>query len=128
MGAKKGQHNSPATEFKKGQSGNPAGPRKLAINILKDIPQDSKERVYRVLHTALMQPTGEEALKYLREHRSMEYGIVFEVYTRELTGDRALTALESLMDRLYGKPRQQTDVTFKGGDRPKVVFGEDEQQ
>lgn len=88
---------SPATEFKKGQSGNPKGrPKKLPEldKLMADVLGEEKDGV----------TAAEAILKKLRQMAS--------------TGN--LRAAEILLDRGYGKPKQQMDVATSGEQKFEV--------
>ena len=103
--------------YKPGQTGNPNGrPPKLA-KALKSIPKDAQERIYGVLFTALTFKNVKEAMEYIREQESTEikYGFVLQIAIKALAGKNGFLALMDIMDRLFGKPRIQAEVSHSGG-------------
>ena len=95
----KGGKISPATEFKKGQTGNPKGrPKKLPAldKLMADVLGDEKDGV----------TAAEAILKKLRQMAS--------------TGN--LRAAEILLDRGYGKPKQQLEHTGAEGGPIQTVI------
>lgn len=91
--AGKGGKISPQTEFKKGQSGNPAGrPRKLPEldKLLADVLGEEKDGI-----------TAADAI--LRK-------------LRQLAAQGNLRAAEILLDRAYGKPKQSHELSGPEGE------------
>lgn len=100
------------TQFKKGQSGNPQGRPKSLINTIEKMPRDARVRCYDMLHTALLMPDLKSTEKYLRDKvgEGVEYGCIAEIAIRELRGDKGFDCLMKIMDRLFGKPIQSTEI------------------
>ena len=99
--------------FKKGESGNPGGrPRSLALAV-GEIPQDAQVRIYRVLHRAISMQSADEASKYLKDEgeRFGEYGYILQIALKALNGNNGWQALNDILDRLFGKPKQTADLT-----------------
>jgi len=110
--------------FKKGESGNPKGrPKKLAL-VIGDIPQDAQVKIYRVLHQSISMGSIEEASKYLKTEAAAlgEYGVVLQVAIRALNGNQGWQALNDILDRLFGKARQATDLTISGAADERSVI------
>jgi len=119
-----GKGNSVGKQFKKGESGNPNGrPRRLAL-VIEDIPQDAQVKIFRILHTAIKIGSTDEAVKYLKAEAATlgEYGMVLQVAIRALNGNNGWQALCDILDRLFGKPRQATDVTISGSQSNRPVI------
>lgn len=117
--AERGKHpNSRANliVFKPGQSGNPAGPRPSFRTLFKKLPKDAQAKAAEVLWAALSMPNYDEAAKYLKdkEKELPECGFMFQVVIRGLMGKDGAWVLGSLLDRLFGKPRQQAEVKHTG--------------
>ena len=105
------------TPFKPGQSGNPNGRPKKLVNAIKSIPKDMQEEVYAVLAKALTLTSEKEAKTYLEEQSGKlgRYGFLMQIAIRQLLTERAgWFAVQDIMDRLYGKPRQQAEIQVKG--------------
>ena len=101
-----------ATQFKKGQSGNPEGRPKSLVNVIEEMPRDARVRCYTMLHSALLMPDLKSAEKYLRDKvgEGVEYGCIAEIAIRELRGYKGFDCLMTIMDRLFGKPIQSTEI------------------
>lgn len=100
--AKRGGKISPATEFKKGQSGNPKGrPKKLPEldKLLADVLGEEKDGI----------TAGEAILKALR--------------AKAAKGD--VRAAEVLLDRAYGKAKQTMDVSVSKKNLPDWINEEE---
>lgn len=89
--AKRGGKISPATEFKKGVSGNPKG-RPPVLRPLKEV-------IEKILNEEQNGITALEA-------------VIIALHRRAVKGDTA--AIRELLDRYYGKPKQEMDVTSNG--------------
>ncbi len=116
--------------FPKGVSGNPKGrPRSLA-KAIKDIPLEAQTDIYGALHHAISLRNECEARAYL-EQASMnkdlgQYGFIFQLALKSLTGPRAWETLIDILDRLFGKPKQVAEATLDitETDPPIIVFGD----
>ena len=116
--------NKIGNRFKPGESGNPSGkPRKFSL-VIGDIPQDAQIEIYRRLHKAISMGSIEEASKYLRSEAAAlgEYGVVLQVAIRALNGNNGWQALNDILDRLFGKARQATDLTISGAADERSVI------
>lgn len=102
--------------FRPGQSGNPAGPRPSFRTFFKKLPKDAQAKAAEALWAALAMPNYEEAAKFLKEKEAElpECGFMFQVALRGLMGKDGAWVLGSLLDRLFGKPRQQAEVKHTG--------------
>lgn len=107
--------------FQPGQSGNPNGaPRKLD-RALKAIPRDDRVKVLKVLHHALSLPNVATAKRYMEEQEAElgEYGFLMQVAVRQIAGKNGWFTVSDILDRLYGKPRQQAEIKMEG---PTVIM------
>lgn len=115
--------------FAPGQVTNPAGrPRKLG-NAWKTIPKNAQQRLYGVLYHAIELGSVSEAKAYLQkvnEDEPGQYGIVLEVAINALSGNFGWQALCDIYDRLFGKPRQQSDINVGGEVEFTFKFGGDQ--
>lgn len=104
--------------WKKGQSGNPAGRPKTIRKAVKKIPKDAQLKIYGVLFHAITLENVSEAQKYLeREAQSADlgdYGFVLQIAIRALAGKQGWNALNDILDRLFGKPKQTQDLRHIG--------------
>jgi hypothetical protein len=101
---------------KKGEVRNPYGrPRKLS-KALRTIPQDAQEKIYGILHYAISLGSVAEASEYIKTQRAtdVEYGVVLQLAEKALLGKNGWQALNDIMDRLFGKPKQVQDVAVSG--------------
>jgi hypothetical protein len=102
---------------KPGETHNPAGKPKKLVNVIKDLPKDTQEKVYGILGYALTLPDIQSAKAYLLEQAGElgKYGFVFQIAIRQLTHPTmGWSALMDIMDRLYGKPRISAEVQHTG--------------
>lgn len=76
------------------------------------IPPDSQEKIYSILHYAISLPNFKEAKKYLEDQMEldMEYGYILQIAIKHLGGKNGWLVLSSIMDRLYGKPKETHEV------------------
>lgn len=119
--SKKGLEN--LIPFKKGQSGNPAGrPRKFvsalkeqgykpsevndAIQVLMSMTIDELKEVYNNPQATVLEKTIASAIR-----KSIEKG--------------SLYSIETLLTRVYGKPKEQVDLNASGGLQIQVVYKDD---
>jgi len=114
--------------FAPGEVSNPAGrPPKLAT-AWKAIPKDAQRKLYGVLYHAVELGSVAEAKAYLKEVNETEpgkYGIVLEVAINALGGPYGWQTLCDIYDRLFGKPRQTSDVNVGGQVDFTFKFGGD---
>lgn len=100
--------------FKKGESGNPGGRPKALARVIGEIPPDAQEEIYKTLHSALAMESIDEAVRYIKDEgeKHGKYGAVYEVTIRALNGNYGWQALNDILDRLFGKPKQTADVSI----------------
>ena len=103
--------------FQKGNCANPNGRPKKLVNAIKGLPTDMQSEVYSILAKALTLSSEKEAKLYLEEQSGKlgRYGFLFQIAIRQLLreGSGWLCA-EDILNRLYGKPRQQAEISVKG--------------
>lgn len=98
----------------KGQSGNPVGKPKLFKNIIKDMPVDAKTKIYAVLHYVISLPSMNEVKKFAENTGTLEYGAIIQVACKELLSKaNGWRALNDILNRLFGTPRVQAEVTHQ---------------
>ena len=117
--------------FKVGEVGNPNGRPPLLHNALKNIPADAREKVYDALWTAISQPDVKSASAYLQKtaEELPECGFVLQLAVKSLAGNKGWWALMDICDRLFGKPRQITEVegNFNIAPPPIIIEGEEDE-
>lgn len=103
-------------KFRPGQSGNPAGKPPSFRTMMKRLPKDAQAKAMDVLWTALNMQNYGQAKKYLEEKEAElpECGFMFQVVLRGLMGKDGAWVLGSVLDRLFGRPRQQAEVKHTG--------------
>ena len=126
----KGCGGNESTRFVRGQSGNPNGRPPLLCNVIKNLPDDAKEKVYNALWTAISQHDVKSASAFLQKtaEEMPECGFVLQLAVKTLVGNKGWWALMDICDRLFGKPRQITEVegNFNLTPPPIIIEGEDE--
>ena len=107
--------------FQPGQSGNPNGAPKKLDRALKAIPRDDRAKVLKVLHHALALPNVAVAKRYLEEQEAElgEYGFLMQIAVRQIMSKNGWFTVSDILDRLYGKPRQQAEFKVDG---PTVIM------
>ena len=82
------------------------------------VPKDARQRVFGALYHALSLPDKAAADKYLQEQGALpEFGYLIQVYAKGLMGKNGWEVAEAIIDRLFGKPKQATDVNIGAQDR-----------
>lgn len=118
--------------FQKGVVTNPTGRPQAMATILKNVPPDAREKVYDALWTAISQKDVKAASSYLQKtaEELPECGFVLQLAVKSLAGSKGWWALMDICDRLFGKPRQITELegNFQLTPPPIIIEGEDEQQ
>ena len=106
-------------QFKKGQSGNPAGLKpKLVSHITSELNEQgykavSKNSIMEAYLTLVQLPYDEIKLIASPKDKTT-YPFLYKLVAKELIGKRGSDMLEKLLDRALGKATQRTDVTTKG--------------
>lgn len=119
--------------IQKGERRNPhpqGRPRKL-VNAIKSLPDDIQEQVYGILAYVLTLPDEETAKEYLEVKKGElgKYGFVLQVAIRQLTAKGwGWGAMMDILDRLYGKPKQNTSVDVKGDGTVIIVKSLEEKE
>lgn len=90
-------------------------PRKVDTAI-RGVPKDAQLLIYKQLHRALECSTKAEAIDLLKSHTTDRYGFVFELAVYHLNGKNGWQTFSDILDRLFGKPRQTSDVSLNTGD------------
>ena len=116
----------------KGQSGNPAGRQQKLANAIAGIPPDAQKKVYDVLHHALALPNVNAAKEYLEGEAQAcigEYGFLLQIAIRSLMGKTGWLTANDILDRLFGKPKQTTQLSggISVGDKPVIMFAPEEE-
>lgn len=85
-------------------------------NIFKSIPEDAQEKVCVVLWTAISMRTVKEASEYLSKEAEglPECGVIFQVALKGLLSKNGFRVLMDILDRLFGKPKTNAEVTLDG--------------
>ena len=125
-------HNEKGNRFVAGQSGNPNGRPPLLCNVMKNLPQDAREKVYDALWTAISQQDVKSASAFLQKTAAElpECGFVLQLAVKTLAGAKGWWALMDICDRLFGKPRQITEVegNFNLTPPPIIIEAEEEDE
>lgn len=95
---------------------------------MKKLPKDAQAKAMEVLWTALSMSNGTQAISYLKEKEAElpECGFMFQVVIRGLMGKDGAWVLGSILDRLFGRPRQQAEIKHTGSAGVKVVVEDNE--
>ena len=119
--------------IQKGERRNPhpqGRPKKL-INAIKSLPEDIQEKVYGVLAFTLTLPDEETAKEYLEVQKGElgKYGFVLQVAIRQMTTKGwGWSAMMDILDRLYGKPKQNASLDVKGDGTVIIVNSLEEKE
>jgi hypothetical protein len=103
-----------------GQSGNPAGrPPKLLTEIGKEMQEAGYQRVtaenVREAYELIL-AMDEETIKGMVEDKSTP--MIMRIVGKKMMGAKGMEAIETMLDRVHGKARQQAEVKIDG----KVVI------
>lgn len=95
---------------------------------LKKIPKGARERIIEALWHALSLPDQKTAQEYLLKTSAElpEYGYLIQVYAKGMMGKNGIAYVADLLDRILGKPRQQTDLNLNAGTGSVKVVVSDE--
>jgi hypothetical protein len=123
----KGNHEG--NPFPPGKSGNPAGRPPLPSNVIKSMPRDARVKAYDALWTAMSLPDIASAKEYLEKAAEdmPECGLVLQVAAKALSGPKGWEALMDIYDRLFGKPKQTTEIEGGLNLTPPAVIIEGEE-
>jgi hypothetical protein len=98
----------------------------------KNTSPDAREKVYDALWTAISQKDIKPPSAYLQKTAAElpACGFVLQLADKSLAGSKGWWALMDICDRLFGKPRQITELegNFQLTPPPIIIEGEDEQQ
>lgn len=94
------------TQFKKGQSGNPEGARRhdSTLKVIRNLNSHELANVVNIL----LNTTVPEIEKIVEDDSYPFYIHVIGRATLKSLEDRSMEVIEKLMDRIIGKPRQQS--------------------
>lgn len=115
--------------YRKGESGNPNGRPKKLVNVIKDLPAQMQEDIHGILAYALTLKSEAEAKAYLEEQTGKlgRYGFLMQIAIKQLCNKNyGWSAAMDILDRLYGKPRQQAEVKHTGEGMTIVVQSKEE--
>lgn len=113
--------------YKPGETGNPNGrPRKLS-KAIKSIPPDAQEKIYAILFTAMTFKNVREATAYIQSQDSTDfkYGFILQIAVKTLAGKNGWLALNDILDRLFGKPRQSAEIMHSGSIGVNIITDEE---
>ena len=81
---------------------------------LKSIPADAREKVYAALYHALTLPDQKTAAEYLNKvaDELPECGYLIQVYAKGMMSKNAGIYTSDILDRLFGKPKQVSEIGF----------------
>lgn len=81
---------------------------------LRSIPPDAREKVFAALYYALTLPDKEDAKAAIEKIAQdlPECGFLIQVYARGLMGKNGAEVADKIMDRLFGKPKQVSEIGF----------------
>lgn len=99
---------------------------------LKNIPDDAKDKVMEALFHALTLPDQQTAMEYLRKtaNELPEFGYLIQIYAKGMMSKNGYLYVSDLLDRLFGKPKQVTDISadIGLGDPPTIIFGKQKEK
>ena len=117
--------NNIGPRFKPGEVTNPAGRTPLFCNVLKNMPAEAQEMAMSALWTAISQKDVRSAKEYLEKtaEELPECGFALQIAVKALIGNKGWDALMDIYDRLFGKPRQTTEIdgTFNLTPPPIII-------
>ena len=102
--------------FPKGVSGNPNGRPPRLINKIEKLPKEAKEIVYSRLWEAIRTGNIAGLRQYMDEEGADgECGVILQMAARQLRSKYGWKALNDILDRLFGKAKQTTEIGNAGG-------------
>lgn len=102
--------------FPKGVSGNPNGRPPRLINKIEKLPREAKEIVYSRLWEAIRTGNIAGLRQYMDEEGADgECGMILQMAARQLRSKYGWKALNDILDRLFGKPKQTTEIANENG-------------
>lgn len=116
--------------YRPGKSGNPAGQSPHFHTVFKRLSKEAQEQVLGVLWTAISQPDLKsiQAFLEMKAPELPECGFVLQLAARHLTGKNGWAVFMDICDRLFGKPKQITEL--EGGlnltPPPIIIEGEED--
>ena len=81
---------------------------------LRAIPADARDKVYAALYHALTLPDQKTAADYLNKvaDELPECGYLIQVYAKGMMSKNAGIYTSDILDRLFGKPKQVSEIGF----------------
>jgi hypothetical protein len=110
--------------WQKGESGNVKGrPRKL----FSDIAAELKAKGFQEVNAARINEAYQMILGLpLSELKSLmtdaDAPVVLKVLIKQLTGSKGFDAIEKILDRAHGKPKQVTSLTAEDDETVSITF------
>lgn len=103
------------TQFKKGESGNPNGrPPKLLTELNAELKEKGYEPVSESqvveAYLTLLNMNRADILEYVK---SGDVPAIFEIAAKGIGGKQGLQAVEKLLERALGKPKEKHDHTHE---------------
>lgn len=103
-------------QFRKGESGNPNGRPPRLISRIEKLPKEARDIVYSRLWEAIKNDNIAGLARYMDEAGADgECGMVLQMAARQLRSKYGWKALNDILDRLFGKPKQTTEIANSGG-------------
>lgn len=108
---------------KKGETHNPNGRPKGIGKMIDGLSPAAKVKVYGILHEAIRLKNVKEASQYIMSQDGVkeEYGIVLQLAAKGLTGKNGWAVLNDILDRLFGKAKQVSDIDITTGGEPLAI-------
>lgn len=128
---KKGESGNKATQFSSERQPDKNGRPKKLVNAIKELPDNMREDVYGILSFALTLESEAEAKTYLEEQTGKlgQYGFLMQIAIRQLSNKNyGWGAAMDILDRLYGRPKQASEVRHTGDGLTIVVNSQEERQ
>lgn len=104
-------NNSNLKPFKRGESGNPNGRPPKLINAISELPKEAQNELYSTLYNAISLSNIKEAEEYLKSLSGGKYGFVLQIALKELLSPNGWQALNDILNRLFGRPKQAIEQT-----------------